>query len=69
MSYKIEVLIPPSEWGSNALRFETKEEAIASGRELLSRWMLPIDNRATESTDPVNYKFNFETNTNERIGS
>jgi hypothetical protein len=44
-------------WSGNALRFATKEEAEKSGRELLSRWFVPSDSRAAESSDPVNYKF------------
>jgi hypothetical protein len=56
MSWKAEVFVDGS-WNSNALRFATKEEAEKSGRELLSRWFVPTDSRAAESTDPVNYKF------------
>jgi len=57
MSWKTEVCAQGS-WSSNALRFATKEEAEASGRELLSRWFVPTDSRATETPDePVNYKF------------
>ena len=56
MSWKAEVCADGS-WSSNALRFATKEEAEKSGRELLSRWMVPTDSRAAESDDPVNYKF------------
>ena len=55
MSWKVEVFT--TDWNSNALRFATKEEAEASGRELLSRWFLPSDSRATECDDPVNYEF------------
>ena len=44
-------------WASNALRFATKIEAEKAGRELLSRWYVPIDSRAAESNDPVNYVF------------
>ena len=60
-SFKAEVLTDGG-WSSNALRFATKEEAEASGRELLSRWWVPIDSRAAESEDPVNYKFKNGTN-------
>lgn len=56
MSYKTEVLVG-REWGSNALRFATKDEAERAGVELLSRWLVPSESRAVESTDPVNYKF------------
>ena len=56
MSWKPEVLTG-HHWSDNALRFATKEEAENSGKELLSRWFAPLDSRATESSDPVNYKF------------
>lgn len=65
-SYKPEVLVE-GKWSSNALRFATKEEAEASVRELMSRWWVPDDGRATESSDPVNYKFDFASNTNIRL--
>ena len=65
-SFKTEVYAQGS-WSSNSLRFSTKEEAEASGKELLSRWFVPTDSRALESEDPVNYRFNFETNKNKRI--
>lgn len=56
VSYKTEVLVDGS-WSTNALRFATKEEAEKAGIELLSRWWVPIDSRAAESNDPVNYRF------------
>ena len=59
-SYKVEVLVGGT-WSSNGLRFATENEAIEAGKELLSRWMAPSDSRATETPDPVNYRFNFET--------
>jgi hypothetical protein len=58
MSWKPEVYT--GSWSSNALRFATKEEAEASGKELLSRWFVPTDSRAVESEDPVNYSFDFD---------
>lgn len=66
-SFKAEVLTCDGSWSSNQCRFATKEEAEASGQELLSRWTVPIDHRATESDDPVNYRFNFDTEKNERL--
>jgi len=60
MTFKTEVLVDGS-WSTNAVVFATKEEAEAAGRELLSRWWVPVDSRAAESTEPVNYRFNFET--------
>jgi len=58
MSWKPEVLTPtlPPVWSGNALRFATREEAEAYGRDLLRRWTVPTDYRAVESDDPVNYK-------------
>lgn len=58
MSYKTEVCVD-DKWASNALRFATKEEADNYGVELLSRWWVPTAHRVAESTDPVNYKFDY----------
>ena len=66
MSWKAEMKCS-GEWSSNALRFATKEEAEASGKELMSRWMVPTGYQATESTDPVNYRFDFAEYKNVRI--
>jgi hypothetical protein len=63
MSWKAEMKCA-GEWSSNSLRFATQAEAEASGKELLSRWFLPTDSRATESTDPINYTFDFAANKN-----
>jgi hypothetical protein len=65
MAFKTEVYT--GSWSSNALRFATKEEAEASGKELLNRWYVPTDSRAAESSDPVNYRFNFDTQKNEAL--
>jgi hypothetical protein len=65
-SWKPEVLVS-GKWAGNALRFATKEEAEESGNELLSRWFVPVDSRAVQSEDEVNYKFDFEGNKNVRI--
>lgn len=51
-SYKTEVCCQGS-WCCNSLRFATKAEAEAAGRELLTRWTVPTDSRATETEDPV----------------
>jgi hypothetical protein len=45
------------EWYGNQLRFATREEALASARDLAMRWTLVLDWDAQESPDPVNYKF------------
>jgi hypothetical protein len=68
MSYISEVIADSSgKWVSNACVYATKEEAETAGRELQSRWMAVTATRATESTSPVNYRFNFETYRSERI--
>ena len=54
-------------WASNSLRFATEREADEAGRELLDRWTVPIDSRATESDDAINYRFNFDTYKSERL--
>jgi len=55
-SYKPEVLVD-GKWSTNALRFATAEEAFGSMMLLRMRWWVPTDGRATESEDPVNYRF------------
>ena len=55
-SWKPEVMTNSSgQWSDNALRFATKEEALLNAGDLMTRWILVQDYRATESTDPVNY--------------
>ena len=65
-SWKPEVLVD-GQWSTNALRYATKAEAEASVRELMSRWWVPTDGRASESSDPVNYRFDFASNSNIRL--
>ena len=55
-SYKMEVLVD-GKWSSNACVYATQAEATDAGHELLSRWFVPVDSRAVESNDPVNYRF------------
>jgi hypothetical protein len=58
MSFKPEVIADSSgKWCGNALRFATRGEAEANARDLAMRWTLVVDWRATESTDPVNYRW------------
>ncbi|WP_028164097.1 hypothetical protein [Bradyrhizobium elkanii] len=58
MSWKPEVIADNSgQWVGNALRFATKEEAEANVRDLAMRWTLVREYRATESDDPVNYRY------------
>jgi hypothetical protein len=56
-SFKMEVFT--GSWSSNSCRYATEAEAVEAGRELLSRWWVPTDSRATPSEDPVNYRFDF----------
>ncbi len=51
----------------NACVYATREEAEAAGRELLSRWLSPSHYSLHETSDPVNYRFNFETKRPESI--
>ena len=67
MNYKAEMEINGSkgmERGSNSLVFATEKEALASGKELMSRWMLVMGYKAIETKDPVNYRFDFDQNQN-----
>lgn len=55
MSWKPEVIADNSgKWCDNAQRFETKAEAERAARDLMNRWMLVRECRASESPDPVN---------------
>lgn len=65
-SFKPEVLVD-GQWSTNGLRFATAEEAFGSVMLLRMRWWVPTDGRATESEDPVNYRF--ENNQNVPIGA
>lgn len=60
VSFRMEVLTGRDEWTSNGCRYATLKEAESAGKELLSRWFVPIDSRGVPSEDPVNYRFNFE---------
>lgn len=42
-------------WYGNALRFATEAEAKRYIWDLSMRWMLVVDTRVVESSDPVNY--------------
>lgn len=66
MSYKMEVFTD-NQWSSNSCVYATEKEAAEAGKELLCRWFVPTDSRAAESTDPVNYRFNFDTYRSEPI--
>jgi hypothetical protein len=56
MSFKSEVIADSSgKWVSNALRFATREEAAAYGRDLGGRWLSVRETRVAESNDPVSH--------------
>ena len=42
-------------FNENTLAFATHEEAEASARDLMGRWLLVTDWRVIESDEPVNY--------------
>lgn len=44
-------------WSSNALVFDTQDEAERNALALFTRWSLPTDHRAIVSNDPVNYSY------------
>jgi hypothetical protein len=44
-------------WYSNALVFETREEAEQNAVDLSMRWLAVTESRATESDEPVNYRY------------
>lgn len=52
-SWKPEVLVD-GEWSANAMRFATQYEAERWASNLLLRWIVPTDSRATPSEDEPN---------------
>jgi hypothetical protein len=55
-NFKYGVQLPDQDHLSfNAVVFATAEEAEAGGRELLSRWFVPIAYEVVETEDEVNY--------------
>ena len=57
ISHKPMMVISKTETCGNALCFATYEEALASARDLWSRWAVPIDFTVHGSDDPVNYRW------------
>lgn len=55
-SWKPEVFVE-KKWTENQLRFATQPEAATYAADLYSRWTSTEGHRATESDDPVNYKW------------
>ena len=47
-------------FNENNLAFATREEAEASAKDLMSRWMLVTDWRVIESDQPVNYRMRYD---------
>jgi hypothetical protein len=57
MSFKPEVITDSSgQWSSNALRFETEQEAKTYVDDLMMRWTLVRDTRVVSCEDTVNAK-------------
>ncbi len=57
-SFAVEVIANLSgEWRGSAMRFATRKEAEQYAQHLRSRWILVVDARLVESTEPVNYSF------------
>lgn len=62
MSWKPEVRTGKDpKWYGNALRFATEDEARRSAEDLMSRWLLVVECRATECDDPVTHTYDFES--------
>lgn len=61
MSYQAGMIIMgENKPSTNNCFYESEEEAQAAGKELMSRWFVPIDCVVVKSNNPVNYRFNFE---------
>lgn len=58
-SWRPEVQVEGDKWSANGLRFPTEEEARASARDLMMRWLLVKDFRAMPSDDPPNYRWTY----------
>jgi hypothetical protein len=57
VSWKVEIAADASGRKScNSVRFATRDEAEAYGRDLAIRWLVLEDWRTSESADPVNYQ-------------
>jgi hypothetical protein len=59
--YRVDVLAAgESNWASNALRFDSKEAALAYADDLSSRWLLVVAYRAVLDSVPQRQPFNRE---------
>lgn len=57
MNYRPEISTDGGKsFGQNAQVFATKDEAETMAKDIFGRWMAATDYRATETTDPVNYR-------------
>lgn len=56
MSFKVGAKVG-GELVFNGLRFQTREEGEAYGKDLFSRWTLTTGYEVQESEDAVNYRF------------
>jgi len=52
---EVQVINEPDTWHGNALRFATREEALAYVSDLMMRWMLVSETRVVVSDDKPNY--------------
>ena len=52
---------------TNTCVYATRIEALAAGKELMSRWFVPSGCEALETYKPVNYRFNFKKYKSEMI--
>jgi hypothetical protein len=61
MSWKVEIIAyTGGQWSGNSVRFATRDEAEAYGRDLATRWLVLEDWRASESADPANYQLAYD---------
>lgn len=55
MQYRAEVIVAdgsPNVWYTNAMRYDSKDEALAAVRDLAGRWMLVTHWRAVPDSTP-----------------
>jgi len=61
VSWKVEIAAGAGgRWSSNCVRFATRDEAEAYGRDLAKRWVVLEDWRVSESADPVNHQLAYD---------
>jgi len=57
MGYRPMVNVNGREWCGNGLVFASEAEALASAKNLMSRWMLVTEVRVDEIDAPINYRW------------